>query len=43
MRQEGPALMRFFPMSLGTALHVATEQGKTNTIRLLIHLGADMR
>ncbi|KAJ5166164.1 uncharacterized protein N7482_004945 [Penicillium canariense] len=41
MYQDGPTLMRFFPMSLGTALHVATEQGKTNAIRLLIHLGAD--
>ncbi|KAJ9488726.1 hypothetical protein VN97_g4589 [Penicillium thymicola] len=39
--QDGPTLMRFFPMSLGTALHVATEQEKTNAIRLLIHLGAD--
>jgi len=25
MYQNGPTLMRFFPMSLGTALHVATE------------------
>ncbi|KAJ6101879.1 hypothetical protein N7486_004306 [Penicillium sp. IBT 16267x] len=41
MCQDGPTLMRFFPMSLGTALHVATEQRKTNAIRLLIHLGAD--
>jgi len=41
MYQDGPTLMRFFPMSLGTALHVATEQGKTTAIRLLIYLGAD--
>lgn len=41
MFQDGPTLMRFFPMSLGTALHVATEQRKTNAIRLLIHLGVD--
>ncbi|KAJ6118829.1 hypothetical protein N7471_013449 [Penicillium samsonianum] len=41
MYQDGPTLMRFFPMSLGTALHVATEQEKTNAIRLLIRLGAD--
>jgi ankyrin repeat protein len=41
MCQDGPTLRRFFPMSLGTALHVATEQRKMNAIRLLIHLGAD--
>ncbi|KAJ5669894.1 uncharacterized protein N7477_005257 [Penicillium maclennaniae] len=41
MYEDGPTLMRFAPMSLGTALHVATEQGKTNAIRLLIQLGAD--
>ena len=41
MFQDGPTLMRFFPMSLGTVLHVATEQRKTNAIRLLIHLGVD--
>ncbi|EPS31282.1 hypothetical protein PDE_06237 [Penicillium oxalicum 114-2] len=41
MYQDGPTLMRFFPMSLGTALHVATEQRKTNAVRLLINLGAD--
>lgn len=41
MYEDGPTLMRFFPMSLGSALHVATEQGKTNAVRLLIHLGAD--
>ncbi|PLB47668.1 ankyrin [Aspergillus steynii IBT 23096] len=41
MFQDGPTLRRFFPMSLGTALHVATEQGKTNAIRLLIQLGID--
>lgn len=41
MYQDGPTFMRFFPLSLGTALHVATEQGKANAIRLLIRLGAD--
>ncbi|KAF3386963.1 putative ankyrin repeat protein [Penicillium rolfsii] len=41
MYQDGPTLMRFFPMSLGTALHVAIERGKPNAIRLLIDLGAD--
>lgn len=41
MYQDGSTLERFFPMSLGTALHVATEQGKINAIRLLIILGAD--
>lgn len=41
MYQDGSTLERFFPMSLGTALHVATEPGKTNAIRLLISLGAD--
>lgn len=41
MYEDGPTLMRFFPLSLGTALHVATERGKANAIRHLIHLGAD--
>ncbi|CAG8942800.1 unnamed protein product [Penicillium salamii] len=41
MYQDSSTLQRFFPLSLGTALHVATEQGKTNAIRLLIRLGAD--
>ncbi|KAJ5259939.1 hypothetical protein N7497_011246 [Penicillium chrysogenum] len=41
MYQDGPTFMRFFPLSLGTALHVATEQGKANAIRLLIRLEAD--
>ncbi|KAF7712530.1 Uncharacterized protein PECH_003069 [Penicillium ucsense] len=41
MCQDGPTSMRFFPTSLGTALHLATEQRRTNAIRLLIHLGAD--
>jgi ankyrin repeat protein len=41
MYQDGQTLNRFFPMSLGTALHVATEQENTNAIRLLIRLGAD--
>jgi ankyrin repeat protein len=41
MYQDGPTLMRFFPMSLGTGLHVATELGKTNAIHLLIRLGVD--
>ncbi|KGO77177.1 hypothetical protein PITC_024190 [Penicillium italicum] len=41
MYQDGPTLMRFFPMSLGTALHIATEQEKANAIHLLIRLGAD--
>lgn len=41
MFQDGPTLTRFFPMSLGTALHIATEQGKTNAIRILIGLGVD--
>lgn len=39
--QDGPTLMRFAPMSLGTALHIATEQGRTNAMRHLIHLGID--
>lgn len=41
MYEDGPTLQRFFPMSLGTALHIATEQGKTDAIRILIRLGAD--
>lgn len=41
MYEDGPTLTRFFPMCLGTALHVATEQGKANAIRFLVHLGAD--
>ncbi|KAJ5211425.1 uncharacterized protein N7498_003071 [Penicillium cinerascens] len=39
--QDSQTLMRFYLISLGTALHTATEQGKTNAIRLLKHLGAD--
>lgn len=41
MHQDGPTLMRFFPMSLGTALHVATERGRGDAIRILIRLGID--
>lgn len=41
MYEDDQTLMRFYPMSLGTALHTATEQGKANAIRLLKHLGAD--
>ena len=41
MYQDDPTLIRFAPMSLGTALHIAAEQGKSNAIRHLIHLGVD--
>ncbi|KAJ5737905.1 uncharacterized protein N7483_003030 [Penicillium malachiteum] len=41
MYRDDPTLIRFAPMSLGTALHIATEQGKSNAIRHLIHLGID--
>ncbi|KAJ5160717.1 uncharacterized protein N7482_007721 [Penicillium canariense] len=41
MHQDGPTLMRFWPMSLGTPLHIAEELGKTDTIRHLINLGAE--
>ncbi|KAJ5952723.1 uncharacterized protein N7479_011136 [Penicillium vulpinum] len=41
MYQDGPTWMRFYPMSLGTALHIATEQEDSNAIRLLIRRGAD--
>lgn len=41
MYQDGPTLMRFFPMSLGTALHISTERGRENAIRILIRLGVD--
>jgi len=34
-------LVRLFPVSLGTALHIAAEQGKIDAICLLVHLGAD--
>lgn len=41
MYKDGQTLIHFYPISLGTALHTATEQGKMNAIRLLKHLGAD--
>lgn len=41
MHQDGRTLMRFWPLSLGTALHVAAELGKLDVIQHLIHLGAD--
>ena len=41
MYQDGPTLMRFWPMSLGTPLHIAAELGKTDAIRHLVNLGAD--
>jgi hypothetical protein len=41
MHQDERTLIQFYPMSLGTPLHIAAELGKTHAIRLLIHLGAD--
>lgn len=41
MFQDGHTLMRFWPMSLGSPLHIAAELGKTDAIRHLIDLGAD--
>ncbi|KAJ6111131.1 hypothetical protein N7486_003366 [Penicillium sp. IBT 16267x] len=41
MHQDVATLTRFWPMSLGTPLHVAAELGKTDAIRHLITLGAD--
>lgn len=41
MHQDIDTLTRFWPMSLGTPLHVAAELGKTDVIRHLITLGAD--
>ncbi|KAJ0414379.1 ankyrin repeat protein [Aspergillus carlsbadensis] len=41
MYQDGNPLVRFWPMGLGTALHIAAEFGKMEAIRHLLHLGAD--
>lgn len=41
MYQDDPTLMRFYPLSLGTPLHIAAEQGKADAVRHLIRLGAD--
>lgn len=41
MHQDGRTLMRFWPMSLGTPLHIAAELGKTDAFSHLINLGAD--
>lgn len=41
MHQDGHTLMRFWPMSLGTPLHIAAELGKADAIRHLVNLGAD--
>lgn len=41
MYQDGRTLMRFWPMSLGSPLHIAAELGKTDAIRHLVDLGAD--
>lgn len=41
MHQDERTLMRFWPMSLGTPLHIAAELGKTDAIRHLLNLGAD--
>ncbi|RHZ70278.1 hypothetical protein CDV55_100258 [Aspergillus turcosus] len=42
MHQDGHTLMRFWPMSLGTPLHIAAELGKTDAVRHLVNLGADI-
>ncbi|OQE21424.1 hypothetical protein PENFLA_c014G04568 [Penicillium flavigenum] len=41
MHQDGHTLMRFWPMSLGTPLHIAAELGRTDAIRHLVNLGAN--
>lgn len=41
MHQDGHALMRFWPMSLGTPLHIVTVPGRTDAIRHLVNLGAN--
>jgi ankyrin repeat protein len=41
MHQDGRALMRFWPMSLGTPLHIVTVPGRTDAIRHLVNLGAN--
>jgi ankyrin repeat protein len=41
MHEDGHTLMRFWPMSLGTPLHIAAELGRTDAIRYLVNLGAD--
>lgn len=41
MHQDGNILMRFYPLSLGTPLHIAVELDKMDVVQHLIHLGAD--
>lgn len=41
MYRDNPTLIRFAPMILGTVLHIATEQGKSNAIHHLMNLGVD--
>lgn len=41
MHQDGNTLMRFYPVSLGTPLHIAVELDKMDVVHHLIHLGAD--
>lgn len=42
MSEDRLTLMRFWPLSLGTALHVAVQLGKIDVISHLMKLGADM-
>ncbi|KAF9241454.1 hypothetical protein DTO013E5_8753 [Penicillium roqueforti] len=41
MYQDYPTFRRFYPVSLGTPLHIATELGKLDAIRFLLGRGAD--